>query len=248
LSLAVGLLIGSIAIAQSSEGSIFGQAKADVPVTITNLDGGASRTIKSDAAGNFALSKLQPGRYKIESSGVVREAVVSIGSGTQVLLSGQIEQVEVSANRGRSIIDVRSVESNTVFTQEQIRNLPVARDVNSVALLAPGVVKGDTGLGAGGIPSFGGASVAENGYYINGFDVTIAVYVDDLIIACTDLDTIKTVKLQVAERYKVKDMGEMDWYLGKRCYRHPHTVSFKLYQAKYKDNIQAEIIKRPILR
>jgi hypothetical protein len=78
----------------------------------------------------------------------------------------------VSANRGRSIIDVRSVESNTVFTQEQIRNLPVARDVNSVALLAPGVVKGDAGLGAGGIPSFGGASVAENGYYINGFDVT----------------------------------------------------------------------------
>ncbi len=54
-------------------------------------------------------------------------------------------------------------------------------------------------------------------HIINGFDVTIAVYVDDLIIAGTDLDdTIKTVKLQVAERYKVKDMGEMDWYLGMR--------------------------------
>lgn len=172
LSMAVGLLISSIAIAQSSEGSIFGQAKADAPVTITNLDGGAARTIKSDAAGNFALSKLPPGRYKIESAGVVREVVVSIGSGTQVLLAGQVESVEVTSSRGRSIIDVRSVESNTVFTQEQIRELPVARDVNSVALLAPGVVKGDAGLGAGGIPSFGGASVAENGYYINGFDVT----------------------------------------------------------------------------
>ena len=172
LSLAVGLLITSISIAQSSEGSIFGQAKADSPVTITNLDGGVSRTIKSDASGNFALSKLQPGRYKIESAGVVREVAVSIGSGTQVLLEGQVEQVEVTASRGRSIIDVRSVESNTVFTQAQIRELPVARDVNSVALLAPGVVKGDAGLGAGGIPSFGGASVAENGYYVNGFDVT----------------------------------------------------------------------------
>lgn len=172
LSLAVGLLIASISIAQSSEGSIFGQAKADSPVTITNLDGGSSRTIKSDASGNFALSKLQPGRYKIESAGVVIEVAVSIGSGTQVLLEGQVEQVEVTASRGRSIIDVRSVESNTVFTQAQIRELPVARDVNSVALLAPGVVKGDAGLGAGGIPSFGGASVAENGYYVNGFDVT----------------------------------------------------------------------------
>jgi hypothetical protein len=172
LSMAVGLLISSIAIAQSSEGSIFGQAKADAPVTITNLDGGAARTIKSDAAGNFALSKLPPGRYKIESAGVVREVVVSIGSGTQVLLAGQVESVEVTSSRGRSIIDVRSVESNTVFTQAQMRELPVARDVNSVALLAPGVVKGDAGLGDGGIPSFGGASVAENGYYINGFDVT----------------------------------------------------------------------------
>lgn len=172
LSMAVGLMIASIAIAQSSEGSIFGQTKADAPVTITSLDGGAARTIKSDAAGNFALSKLPPGRYKIESAGVVREVAVSIGSGTQVLLAGQVESVEVTSSRGRSIIDVRSVESNTVFTQEQIRELPVARDVNSVALLAPGVVKGDAGLGAGGIPSFGGASVAENGYYINGFDVT----------------------------------------------------------------------------
>ena len=157
LSMAVGLLISSIAIAQSSEGSIFGQAKADAPVTITNLDGGAARTIKSDSSGNFALSKLPPGRYKIESAGVVREVAVSIGSGTQVLLAGQVESVEVTSSRGRSIIDVRSVESNTVFTQEQIRELPVARDVNSVALLAPGVVKGDAGLGAGGIPSFGGA-------------------------------------------------------------------------------------------
>lgn len=33
------------------------------------------------------------------------------------------------------------------------------------------------------------------------------IYVDDLIIECTDLDTINTVKLQVTERYKVKDMG-----------------------------------------
>lgn len=125
LSLAVGLLIASISIAQSSEGSIFGQAKADSPVTITNLDGGSSRTIKSDASGNFALSKLQPGRYRIESAGVVREVAVSIGSGTQVLLEGQVEQVEVTASRGRSIIDVRSFESNTVFTQAKLENCPL---------------------------------------------------------------------------------------------------------------------------
>ncbi|HET7360238.1 MAG TPA: TonB-dependent receptor, partial [Rhodanobacteraceae bacterium] len=42
-------------------------------------------------------------------------------------------------------------------------------NVTSVALLAPGVVKGNAGFG--GI-SFGGSSVAENAYYINGLNVT----------------------------------------------------------------------------
>lgn len=41
-----------------------------------------------------------------------------------------------------------------------------------MAQLAPGVIKGSGNLGNGNLPSFAGASVAENGYYINGFDVT----------------------------------------------------------------------------
>ena len=74
-------------------------------------------------------------------------------------------------------------------------------------------------------------------HIINDFDVTIAVYVDDLIIACTDLETIKTVKLQVAERYKVKDMGEMDWYLGMRYTRSATTGTITLDQSKYAQDV-----------
>ena len=174
LSLAVGLLLSSVAMAQSSEGTIYGQGKAGAMVTVTSVETGSTRQVKTDATGKFSLPKLQPGRYQIASDGVTREVTVSIGSGTQVILDGgtTLQQVEVTGSRTRSAIDVASVESNTVFTQEQLQNLPVPRNVNSVALLAPGVVKGDAGLGDGGIPSFGGASVAENGYYINGFDVT----------------------------------------------------------------------------
>jgi hypothetical protein len=46
----------------------------------------------------------------------------------------------------------------------------VARDTTSVALLAPGTVRGDGAFG--NLASFGGSSVAENQYYINGFNVT----------------------------------------------------------------------------
>ena len=172
LSLAVGVLISSTALAQSSEGSIYGEAKAGASVTVTDLNNGSSRTIKADGAGAFTLPKLSPGRYRVESGGVKQEVSVAIGSGSRVSLTNALAEVSVTGARVRPPIDFNSVESNTVFTSEQLQVLPVARSVNAVALLAPGAVQGDDGLGAGKIPSFGGASVAENGYYINGFDVT----------------------------------------------------------------------------
>ena len=148
LSLAVGLLLSSVAMAQSSEGTLYGQAKASSTVTVTSLETGSTRQVQTDASGKFSLAKLQPGRYTVSSGGDKQEVTVSIGSGTQVVLGGTtLQQVQVTGSRTRSAIDVASVESNTVFTQEQLQSLPVPRNVNSVALLAPGVVKGDAGLG-----------------------------------------------------------------------------------------------------
>ena len=171
---AAALCMVSVAYAQSSEGSIFGTTKANATVVVKNADTGQSRTIKADGTGGFNVSKVQPGRYQVTVDGVTREVVVQIGSGTQVRFddAAQLERVTVAGRRIRSMIDVSTTEVNSVFTAEQIAALPVARNVNAVAYLAPGVVQGDDGLGAGKIPSFAGASVAENGYYINGFDVT----------------------------------------------------------------------------
>jgi hypothetical protein len=59
-------------------------------------------------------------------------------------------------------------------TREDLERLPVERDIMSVAMLAPGLTKGDAGLCAGGNcgVSFGGSSIAENTVYINGLNVT----------------------------------------------------------------------------
>lgn len=172
LSVAVGLMVGTTALAQKSEGTIFGTAKAGTSVTITSMDNGSVRKVQVDASGNFVLPLLSPGSYQLESGGVKKTVSVAMGSGTQVNLNAQdaLESVSVVAKRTAPAIDVSSQESNTVFTAEQIQQLPVSRAVNAVAQLAPGVVKAGTGYGD--MPSFGGASVAENGYYINGFDVT----------------------------------------------------------------------------
>jgi hypothetical protein len=171
ITIAIGLMISSVAYAQSSEGSIYGRGKPGDKINITSVDSNSSRQVTVDSTGAFSLGKLPPGTYRVVGNGLSKEVNVAIGSGTNVsLVSDDTQRVVIS--RTRSAIDVSSVESNTVFTAEQMQALPVGRDANSFALLAPGVVKGDADLGAGGLPAFGGASVAENGYYINGFDVT----------------------------------------------------------------------------
>ncbi|MFC5550825.1 TonB-dependent receptor [Massilia aerilata] len=170
-AVAVGMMIASVAYAQSSEGSIYGRGKPGDKVTITSTENGASRQVTVDSRGEFSANKLPPGAYSVESGGVKREVTVNIGSGSSVDLVGQ-DATRVVVRGTRSRIDVSTVESSTVFTADQMAALPVARDVNMVAQLAPGVVRGDPDLGAGNLPSFSGASVAENGYYINGFDVT----------------------------------------------------------------------------
>ncbi|KGQ17812.1 Oar protein [Lysobacter dokdonensis DS-58] len=175
LTVALGLCFAGTVQAQSSVGSIFGDTQANATVRIENVDTGAAREVTADASGRFALPQLSPGRYRVISGGQTREVRVSVGTGTPVTFaaasaSGELETVTVTGASAINPIDVSSVESTTVFTAEQIQALPVSRDVTNVALLAPGTVRGDTGLG--NLASFGGASVAENGYYINGFDVT----------------------------------------------------------------------------
>ncbi|MGE4070030.1 MAG: carboxypeptidase regulatory-like domain-containing protein [Lysobacterales bacterium] len=168
--IALGLALAGQAYAQSSVGSIFGEASSNAAVTIENLDTGVKREITADSQGRYTFGQLPPGHYRVSSGGSTRDANVVVGTGTRIdLTAATLDAVTVTAQNVNPI-DISSVESTTVFSQERIQSLPIPRDITNVALLAPGTVKGDTGFG--NLASFGGASVAENGYYINGFDVT----------------------------------------------------------------------------
>lgn len=169
IAVAVGMCFASMAYAQNADGTIYGRAKAKEQVQVVNVETGSSRTIEADQNGGFTFSKMPVGRYKVIAGGKTREVAVAIGSGTEVKFD-DVATVTVTGSRNRSTIDVSSVESNTVFSLAEIQRLPVGRNPTAVALLAPGTVAGESGFG--NLASFGGASVAENGYYINGFDVT----------------------------------------------------------------------------
>jgi hypothetical protein len=190
LALALGLAAtGSVHAQSNASGVLFGRVSADQGRTIQlqNVDTGLTRDIAVDAEGRYRAPSLPIGRYNVSvmRDGTVvstRENVaVQIGSGTDVSFvteaasaasASTLEGIQVTGTALPSI-DVSSVESRTVLTAQQLQKLPIARDVTSAALLAPGAVGGDTRYG--NVPSFGGASASENQYYINGYSVTNAL-------------------------------------------------------------------------
>jgi len=64
--------------------------------------------------------------------------------------------------------DGSPVDTRPIITAEELRALPIARSAEPIALLSPGAVVGN-GRFFGGEISFGGSSVAENAYYLNGY-------------------------------------------------------------------------------
>ncbi len=183
LFVAMGICLASlapgIAVAQSVSGAIAGRANAGDRITVTNTETGLSRSVSASADGSYRLSQLPVGTYSLQVSrdgqalGEAVDVGVSLGNATTINLGSDgvvsLSAVQVIGSRVISPVDVTSTESATNITAEEIERLPVERDVASVALLAPGVAGGSAGFG--GI-SFGGSSVAENAFYINGLNVT----------------------------------------------------------------------------
>ena len=179
LALALGLCAaGGVQAQSNTAGAIAGRANAGDTITITNPNTGFSRTITVGSDGAFRFSALPTGQYTVTSSaGGSRNVSVNVGVAANadfVSRSGgsatTLDAVTVVGSGFVNPIDVTSVESTTILTSEQIARIPVPRDTTSVALLAPGTVRGDAAFG--NLASFGGASVAENQYFVNGFNIT----------------------------------------------------------------------------
>lgn len=176
LSLALGLCVAGGVQAQSTTGTIYGSAPAGHTIVVSG-ENGVTRTVSVDASGRYNLSALPGGNYTVvvkDKNGQTlgqRGVTVLIGSGANVsFASGDaatLETVNVTAASAPKI-DVTQTDTRTVITAEQLARLPIARSVEAIALLAPGAASGN-GRYFGNAVSFGGSSVAENAYYINGF-------------------------------------------------------------------------------
>ncbi len=177
LSVALGACLGALApvtMAQSVTGAVAGRAAAGDTVTVTNSATGLSRTATVGKDGSYRIGQLPPGDYKlVAGTGEPVSVSVSLGGTTTVNLANDgainLDAVQVVGSRVVNRVDVRSTETATNISRQELARLPVDQSISSVALLAPGVVS--SGATFGGL-TFGGSSVAENAVYINGLNVT----------------------------------------------------------------------------
>lgn len=194
LVLAIGMSITGIAFAQSTTGTITGQVPASAGESV-QITGGAgfNRTVPVNSSGRYTIT-LPVGSYTVsllKNGSVVdskKNVAPPVSTSVEVDFSAGGSTSSASAVNAQNLsgitvtansippIDVTSTNQNTVITAEQLKHLPIGRDAGAIALLAPGTQQGSVNLGSGplrgSLVSFGGSSVVENAYYINGFNTS----------------------------------------------------------------------------
>ncbi|WP_374426300.1 TonB-dependent receptor [Ideonella dechloratans] len=167
---AAGMCLAGVVMAQSTTGEVAGTAPAGATVVLKSTSAGVTRQVAVGSNGQFRVQSLPTGEYELTVGGVTKKVTVIAGQTAQADLSASSSSAQVITVVGAlNTIDLGSTETRTTFTAEELNRLPVARDVTSVSLLTPGTVASS---GYFGNASFGGASAAENSYYVNGFNVT----------------------------------------------------------------------------
>ncbi len=171
--------------AQSNvQGNIFGTiagAASGSTITVENTGTGLKRSTTPDSSGSYIIPGLPTGTYTVtlKAPGLAEQTQGSVGvkagTGTAVNFAQTADQTlklekYVVSGSAISPIDVSSVESVTILQMQQVEQIPVERNTTAVALLAPGTSQGIAAFGT--LASFGGSSVAENAYYVNGFNLT----------------------------------------------------------------------------
>jgi hypothetical protein len=195
LIIAASLLPASLA-AQAVTGTILGSVTDTtggvVPgatVTLTNTGTGLTRTLTTDAAGEYTAPSLPTGKYRVvaELAGfkTVTLSDVELGVDQHVRINVRLELGAVSETvtiaASVPLVQTASSELGTTVQEEQIKMLPLnGRNFVNLTRTVPGVVRGIPGAnidGAGSLAWRASASFSANGqrprdnnYMLDGVD------------------------------------------------------------------------------
>jgi len=191
LALAIGAVTFSLANtvwAQATNGTIYGTVPVAAGETI-QITGGAgfNRTVEVDANGKYSVT-LPVGSYTVtllrdgkvvdsrKDVSPVAAGAVAVDFVTKAAATSAETLNTIKVTGQAATIDVSTTNQVTTITAKQLQQLPIARSAEDIAMLAPGVNMASAELGTGplgnGTLVFGGASAAENAYYVDGMNTT----------------------------------------------------------------------------
>lgn len=171
----------------TASGQIVGEDDAPLAgatVEIKSNDQGFTRSVTTDSAGGYRIPTLPQGTYTFtitadgyqtftdsgvritQSEGGNSFRLIRTGAGT----ASADGSIVVTGQRIRVSDFDRTTTGQVISVADIAERVPVARDLTSVILLAPGTSQGDSAFG--NLPAISGSSVSENTFFVNGLNIT----------------------------------------------------------------------------
>lgn len=160
-----------------------GNGVAGATVTVTSNAQGFTRTTTTGDDGSYRVPALPQGGYTFTitapnftefSDPNVQLTQSTAGNEFQLAAvaaaSGADGEVVVTGRRVQVSDFDRTTTGAVIPIGELATRVPVARDLTSVILLAPGTAQGDSAFG--NLASVSGSSVSENIFFVNGLNIT----------------------------------------------------------------------------
>src|SRR5215471_7482261 len=170
------------------EGKVSDKSGAVIPganITAVNSQTGLSRSTISNGAGDYRVTNLPVGNYKVTAEAPSfrpQSATVQLTIDQTATVDFSLEpsavREEVNVTAEAPLVEPTRTSTDSVIGQQQIQNLPVnGRQFIDFALLAPGVIIGDTTSGSTDVIiepvtklSFAGQNIHYNFIAIDGAD------------------------------------------------------------------------------
>src|SRR5881628_2003720 len=171
-------------------GSVKDESGAVMPGATVTLSSpgviGGDQTTVTDATGAYQFTRLVPGTYSVKAElqgfrtvvqGNIRVSADNTSRADLLLAVGDISET-ITVAGSAPLLDTTSALNQTVMSREVLDTLPTARDIFSIARLAPALTVGK--LDVGGKDSLmnsnnvfiHGSTGAQQAFMIDGMDIT----------------------------------------------------------------------------
>jgi hypothetical protein len=193
-----------------------GAAIPGAQITVTNTATGETKATKSSQQGDYRVSLLSPGTYKISATApgfATTQTSVVISAGTvaedNIKLSIGNQGTTVEVTSAADIVNTTNADVVTTFSAQDIQAMPnPGNDLTFVAQTAPGTVMntGTTAGGYGNFSSFGISGLSnmftlDGGYENDPFLNLNNTGASNLTLGNNEVDTVTIVAPAFSSQY-----------------------------------------------